>query len=114
MGQNKKIEVKKHAGNTPRGEEEERKRRRAEDRGRLTRVTGTEGRKSKKERLVDGRTRQRKRGEEERRWGGRGDGSISVGAPLPRQRGLSPPGGTQTLSPCPALYSPLATAARSI
>lgn len=54
---------------------------------------------------------ERRRGRE---GGGRSDGSISVGAPLPRQRGLSPPGGTQTLSPCPALYSPLATAARSI
>lgn len=38
--------------------------------------------------------------------GGReGERGSSVHAPLPMQRGLFP-GGTRTLSPCPALYSP--------
>lgn len=51
------------------------------------------------EKVFDGWTQQQK---ERGRRGGR---SSSVHAPLPMQRGLLP-GGTQTLSPCPALYSP--------
>ena len=50
------------------------------------------------EKVFDGRSRRR----EEEGEGGRGS---TVHAPLPMQRGLLP-GGTQTLSPCPALYSP--------
>ena len=40
-----------------------------------------------------------------RRGGKEGGRGSTVHAPLPMQRGLLP-GGTQTLSPCPALYSP--------
>lgn len=55
------------------------------------------------EKVFDGWTQQQK--ERGRRGGREGGRSSSVHAPLPMQRGLLP-GGTQTLSPCPALYSP--------
>lgn len=53
-------------------------------------------RKEKNGKVFDERTQQQKKG---------GEDSSSVHAPLPTQRGLLP-GGTHTLSPCPALYSP--------
>lgn len=48
---------------------------------------------------------ERERKEERGRGRERESERSSVHAPLPTQRGLLPGGGTQTLSPCPALYS---------
>lgn len=54
------------------------------------------------EKVFNERTQQQKEGG--RRGRREGERSSSVHAPFPMQRGLLP-GGTQTLSPCPALYS---------
>lgn len=54
------------------------------------------------EKVFDGRTQQWKDGGKK---GKEGERSSPVHAPLSMQQGFLP-GGTQTLSPCPALYSP--------
>lgn len=64
-----------------------------EDGGRLTRVPGTEGRKGEEERLVDGLTQPRERGEVEREEEGGGVMEASQLAPLFPGSVDSPPQG---------------------